>query len=154
MRPENHNTILAIEKLINVRILKKNTNNEDSEVYTFVDMLQMHLRYEANAVTEKSIGKDFKRLYKEGNAIIKARKKRKQGDNSGDKQNSNTNEKEDDDNNVQSSDSHDDNDNEGKNSESGEEEEENEDDDNDVHNSASEEEKKEEGEQGRTIFEV
>ena len=114
----------------------------------------MHLQYKANAEIEKSIGKDLKRLYKEGNAIIKARQKRKRGDISGDEKNSNNDEKEDNNNDVQSSDSNDDNDNEGQNSESGEKEEKNEDDDNDVHNSASKEEKKEDGEQGWTIFQV
>ena len=80
---DNHNTKLAIDKLIDVRILKKTTDDKDSEVYVFVDMLQMHLRYEANAEVEKSIGKDLKRLYREGNAIIKARK-RKRDDNDSD----------------------------------------------------------------------
>ena len=66
----------------------------------FVDMLQMHLRYKANAEIEKSIGKDLKRLYKEGNAIITARQKRKRGDNGGDAQNSNNDGKEEEDEEV------------------------------------------------------
>ena len=111
-------------------------------------------QYKANAEIEKSVGKDLKQLYKEGNAIIKARRKRKQGNNGGDKQNSNNDEKEDNDNDVQISYSDDDNDNEGQSSESGGEEEENDDNNNDVHNSTREEEKKEDEDQGRTIFEV
>ena len=57
-----------------------------------VDMLEMHLQYKANAEIEKSIGVDLERLYKEGNEIIRARKKRKKN-------------REDDDSDVQISDS-------------------------------------------------
>ena len=60
----------------------------------------MHLQYEANTAIEKSIRKDLKRLYNKGNAIIKARKKMKQGNNSGDKQNFNNDDKEDGDKDV------------------------------------------------------
>ena len=60
VRGPNHNTKLAIEKLIDVRILKKKTNDKDSEVYAFIDMLQMHLRYETDAKVEESIEEDLK----------------------------------------------------------------------------------------------
>ena len=136
---ENHNTVLALDKLIDVRILRKSKDEGGSEVYVLVDMLKMHLRYETDAETEESIGKDLQRLYREGNLIIEARRKQKRGD---------------DDNDVQSSDSDDDNDNEGQNSDSGAEEEENDDDDNDVHNSASKEEKKEDEEEDMHIYVV
>ena len=97
VRGDNHNTKLAIEKLIDVRILKKTTDNKDSEVYVFVDMLQMHLRYETDAKVEESIEKDLKRLYREGNAIINARQKRKRDGNNSDAQNSDNKEKEEED---------------------------------------------------------
>ena len=51
-------------------------------------MLQMHLRYETDAKVEESIKEDLKRLYKDGNAIINARKKRKRDGNDSDAQNS------------------------------------------------------------------
>ena len=85
----NHNTKLAIEKLIDVRILKKTTDDRGSEVYAFVDMLQIHLWYEADATVEESIEEDLKRLYKDGNNIINARKKRKREGNDSDAQDSN-----------------------------------------------------------------
>ena len=108
-----------------MRILTTTTNDEGSEVYLFVATLQMHLQYEANAAIEKSTREDLKRLYNEGNAIIKEREKRKQGDNSGDEQNSNNDDKEDGNKDVQNLNSNDDNDNEEQKSESGEEEKEN-----------------------------
>ena len=60
-----------------------------------VDILKMHLRYKANAEVEESIGVDLERLYREGNEIINARKKRKRN-------------REDDDSDVQISDSEED----------------------------------------------
>ena len=75
--PDNHNTKLALEKLIDLRILRKTTDDTGSDVYILVDMLRMHLRYEENAEIEKSIQKDLKRLYRDGNDIIKARKRKK-----------------------------------------------------------------------------
>ena len=38
----NHNTKLAIEKLIDVRIMKETTNARGSEVYAFVDNIYMY----------------------------------------------------------------------------------------------------------------
>ena len=38
--PDNHNTKLAIDKLIDLRILRKTTNDEGTEVYVLVDMLK------------------------------------------------------------------------------------------------------------------
>ena len=78
--PDNHNTKLALEKLIDLRILRKTTDDTGSDVYILVDMLRMHLQYEGNAEVEKSIRKDLKRLYRDGNNIINARK-RKRNDN-------------------------------------------------------------------------
>ena len=140
VKPENHNTKLALEKLIDMRILRKTTDDEGSEVYTFVSMLQMHLKYESNARIERRIGKDLKRLYKEGSDIINARseKKRKRGDNGDDERNSNNDGQEDDDNDA-SSDSDDNSDNEGQKSDSEEEEDDDDNDDSDVGNSDSEE---------------
>ena len=60
-----------------MRILRKTTDDTGSDVYILVDMLRMHLRYEENAEIEKSIQKDLKRLYRDGNDIIKARKRKK-----------------------------------------------------------------------------
>ena len=53
----------------------------------------MHLRYEEDAEVEETIEKDLKRLYREGNAIIKGRK-RKRDDNDIDVQNSESKEEE------------------------------------------------------------
>ena len=77
VRGPNHNTKLAIEELIDARILKETTDSKGSAVYAFVDNLQMHIRYEADATVEKSIGADLEQLYQDGNVIINARKKRK-----------------------------------------------------------------------------
>ena len=149
---DNHNTNLALDKLIDVRILRKSKDEGGSEVYVLVDMLKMHLRYEVDAEIEESIGKDLQRLYREGNLIIESRKnsiesrkKQKRDDNNNDVQNSNSEEEEEE---------NDDNDNDVQNSDSGEEEEENDDDDNDVQNSASEEEEEEDEEEDVNIFEV
>ena len=76
---------------------KKTTDDEDSEVYVFIDMLQMHFWYETDAKVEESIEKDLKRLYREGNAIINSRQKRKQDGNNSDAQNSDNKEKEEED---------------------------------------------------------
>ena len=73
----NHNTKLAIEKLIDARILKETTESRGSAVYALVDNLQMHIRYEADATVERSIEADLEQLYQDGNVIINARKKRK-----------------------------------------------------------------------------
>ena len=72
-------------------------DSQGSVVYVLVDMLKMHLRYEANAEIEESVGVDLQRLYREGNEIIKARKKRKRN-------------REDDDSDVQIPDSEEDED--------------------------------------------
>ena len=80
----NHNTKLAIEKLIDVRILKETTDDRGLEVYLFVDSLQMHLRYKADHMVEESIGEDLKKLFQHGNDIINARKKRKREGNNSD----------------------------------------------------------------------
>ena len=77
VQPGNHNTKLALEKLSDLRILRKTTDDEGLEVYKFVNMLQMHLKYESNERIERRIGKDLKRLYKEGRAIITARSEKK-----------------------------------------------------------------------------
>ena len=74
---DNHNTKLAIDKLTDLRIVRKTTDDRGSEVYILVDMLKMHLRYEEDAEVEKSIGKDLKRLYRDGNDIINARKQKR-----------------------------------------------------------------------------
>ena len=133
VQPENHNTKLALEKLSDLRILRKTTDDEGSEVYKFVNMLQMHLKYESNERIERRIGKDLKRLYKEGRAIITARseKKRKTDDNGDDERNSN-NDGQADDGNDASSDRDDDSNNEGKSDSEVEED----DDDSDVGKSA------------------
>ena len=73
----NHNTNLAVEKLVLARILKETTDSRGSTVYALVDNLQMHIRYEADATVEKSIGTDLEQLYQDGNDIIQARKERK-----------------------------------------------------------------------------
>ena len=57
----------------------------------------INLRYKTNAKVEESIEKDLKRLYREGNAIINARQKRKQDGNDSDAQNSDNEEKEEED---------------------------------------------------------
>ena len=124
VKPENHNTKLALEKLSELRVLRKTTNDEGSEVYTFVNMLQMHLRYESNAKIERRIAKDLKRLYRDGSNIIKARSKKKR------KRGGSNNDGQADDDNDASSDS-DDSDNEGKSDSEVEE-----DDDSDVGKSA------------------
>ena len=95
---DNHNTKLAIDKLIDLRIVRKTTNDGGSEVYILVDMLKIHLWYEEDAEAEESIGKDLKRLYREGNAIINARK-RKRNDNDTNVQNSEREEEEEDEEN-------------------------------------------------------
>ena len=92
----NHNTKLAIEKLMYLRILKKTTDSQGSEVYVLVDMLKMHLRYEEDAEVEESIGEDLERLYREDNDIINARK-RKRDDNDSDVQISESKEDEEED---------------------------------------------------------
>ena len=66
--------------MIDLRILKKTTNSQGSVVYVLVDMLKMHLRYEADAEVEESIGEDLERLYREGNDIINARKRKRDDD--------------------------------------------------------------------------
>ena len=142
---DNHNTNLALDKLIDLRILRKSTNDGGSEVYVLVDMLKIHLRYKADAEVEESVSKDLLWLYREGNLIIKSRKKQRRVDNNNYVQNSNSEEEEEE---------NDDNDNDVQNSDSGEEEEENDDDDNDVQNSASEEEEEEDEEEDVNIFEV
>ena len=78
----NHNTKLAIEKLIYLRTLKKTNDSQGSVVYMLVDMLKIHLRYEEDAEAEDSIGEDFERLYREGNDIINARKRKRDDDDS------------------------------------------------------------------------
>ena len=134
---DNHNTNLALEKLIDVRILRKSNDERGSIVYVLIDMLKMNLRYKADAEIEESVRNNLEQLYREGNLIIKKkdiiepRKKQKRVDNDNDVQNSDSEEKEEE---------NDDNDHDVQNSNSGEEEEENDDDDNDVHNSVSDEE--------------
>ena len=96
--PDNHNTKIAIDKLIDLRIMRKTTDDMGSDVYILVDMLKMHLRYEEDAEVEESIGKDLKRLYRDGNAIINARK-RKRNDNDTIVQNSEREEEEEDEEN-------------------------------------------------------
>ena len=76
VRPNNHNTKLALEKLIKVRVLTTTTDGEGADVYMFVATLQMHLQYESNSAIENSISKDLKQLYNEGHASIKKRKKK------------------------------------------------------------------------------
>ena len=140
---DNHNTNLALDKLIDVRILRKSKDEGGSEVYVLVDMLKMHLRYEVDAEIEESIGKDLQRLYREGNLIIESRKKRKRDDNDNDVQSSDSEEEEEE---------NDDNDNDVQNSDSGEEEEENDDNDNNVHKSASEEEEEEDEAEDMNVY--
>ena len=77
---DNHNTNLALDKLIELRIVRQTTDDTGSDVYILVDMLKIHLQYEEDSEVEESIGKDLKRLYRDGNDIIKARK-RKRNDN-------------------------------------------------------------------------
>ena len=121
-----------------VRVLTSTTDNEGAKVYGLVATLQMHLQYESNSAIENSISEDLKQLYNEDHATIKARKKRKRCNNSGDEKKSdkddkkhgdngvqNGNDKEDGDKDVQSLDSDDDNDSAGQQSTSEEEEDEN-----------------------------
>ena len=74
--PNNHNTKLALEKLMEVRVLTSTTDDEGAKVYRLVAMLQMHLQYESNSAIENSIRVDLKGLYNEGHATINVRKKR------------------------------------------------------------------------------
>ena len=128
VRPNNHNTKLALEKLMEVRVLTSTTDNEGAEVYGLVATLQMHLQYKSNSAIENSIRVDLKRLYNEGHTTINARKKRKRGNNivnddreHGDNGIQNGNDKEDGDEDVQSLDSDEDNDSAGQQSTSEEE---------------------------------
>ena len=95
----NHNTKLVIDKLTDLKIVRKTTDDGGSEVYILVDMLKLHLRYEEDAEAEESIGEDLKQLYRESNVIIKARK-RKREDGDSDTQISNSKEDEEEDRTV------------------------------------------------------
>ena len=71
----NHNIKLAIKKLIYLRMMKASTDGQGLVVYGLVDRLKMHLRYEAEV--DDSIERDLNRLYREGNAIIKERSRKR-----------------------------------------------------------------------------
>ena len=126
--------------------MRKSKDSRGSVVYLLVDMLKMHLRYETDAETEKSIGKDLKRLYREGNNIIderkarfvasKASKKRKRGDTNNGVQHPESGAEKDDD------DDHEYSEREG---------EEDDDDNHDEHNSVSAEEKEEDEEEDEEV---
>ena len=81
MRPDKHNTKLALEKLMEVRVVASTTDDEGDEVFGLVDTLQMHLQYESNSALEARIKADLKRLYNEGHDTIQARKEKKLGKN-------------------------------------------------------------------------
>ena len=76
-----------------MRTLKKITSSQGSAVYMVVNMLKIHLRYKADAEVEDSIRENLERLYRVGNDIINARK-RKRDDGNSDVQNSESKEDE------------------------------------------------------------
>ena len=99
--PNNHNTKLALEKLMEVRVVASTTDDDGDEVFGLVDTLQMHLQYESNSALEARVKADLKRLYNEGTGVIKTRKEKKQGKNRVAEQNSDNEDKEHDEDGVQ-----------------------------------------------------
>ena len=99
--PNNHNTKLALEKLMEVRVVASTTDNDGDEVFGLVDTLQMHLQYESNSALEARVKADLKRLYNEGTGVIKTRKEKKLGKNRVAEQNSDNEDKEHDEYGIQ-----------------------------------------------------
>ena len=62
----HHNVILAMKKLVWLRIMKPSCNQQGSIVYGLVDTLRIHIRYDE----DDSLQNDLDRLFKEGNAIV------------------------------------------------------------------------------------
>ena len=99
--PNNHNTKLALEKLMEVRVVESTTDEEGDTVFGFVDTLQLHLQYESNLAVDDRVKADLKRLYNEGHDTINARREKELGKNRVAEQKSDNEDTEHDDNGTQ-----------------------------------------------------
>ena len=79
----HHNVKISMNKLVCWRIMKESRNKQVSTVYSLVDTLRIHIRYDE----DDSLQDDLDRLFKKGNAVIDERNlkrsKRKNANNGG-----------------------------------------------------------------------
>ena len=74
LRENHHNVKLAMEKLVQLRIMQKCTNRQGATTYGLVPTLRIHLRYGP----DDSLQEDLDQSYREGHDIIENRSRKKQ----------------------------------------------------------------------------
>ena len=76
VKDPNHNVNLALEKLVQLRIMQELTNQQGATAYGLVTTLRIHLRYDPDESLEEELNTSFR----EGHDIINSRKRKKVGD--------------------------------------------------------------------------
>ena len=69
VKENHHNVKLAIEKLVQLRIMEEFTNLQGATAYGLVSTLRIHLRYDP----DDSLQEDLNRSFREGHDIINKR---------------------------------------------------------------------------------
>ena len=73
VKPGHHNVDIAMKKLVQLRIMKGSLGKQGLIVYSLVDTLRIHIRYDE----DDSLEDELNRLFMEGNAAIEARSLKK-----------------------------------------------------------------------------
>ena len=76
VKDPNHNVKLALEKLVQLRIMQEQTNKQGATAYGLVTTLRIHLRYDP----DESLEEDLNTSFREGHDIINSRKRKKVSD--------------------------------------------------------------------------